>query len=340
MLARAYVRLQFPILVTEAELFDPSPYMVDGYRISVFSLQSSNALKSSQEKERYTINGSEAIQMDVLIIEFHKSEFNRTLSSEPDPPIELLNSAISSFLTRLRSVTNSIRMDKVEIPYTPWELHYLNDDGSPLEKDERFLRFRGGHFGEFGWTTMNKEIWDSTNSLPHDYSMPVWHDLILRAYGALPSIGPAVVLAYSALEVFIARTLDELAKESNIDPNLWTWINERDRDFEKCPSTEEQYDSLLALLAGESLKNRKALWKGFKRLRKARNSFVHEGCALRLDDKEPVSAIEDQELVKIAWDTISFVRVDLLKQLDKRPKVSVDYSFKEHLRPDVGPTPI
>jgi hypothetical protein len=335
-LARAYIKLPFTILVSQAEHFTPTPYVLDGYRIATSCPQSSGALKANQDNEQYTINGFKAFQTDILIIEFRKSEFDRALSSEPDPPIALINRAINSFLTRLRSVTDSIQIDKVEIPNTSWELHYLNDDGSELDKDERFLRFRGGHFGNFGWTAMNKEIWDQTNSLPYDYLMPVWHDLILRAYGALPSIGPAVVLAYTAVEVFIAQLLDELARQSKIAPELWTWINDRDKDFEKCPSIEEQYDVLLKLLAGESLKNRKALWQGFKQLRKARNSFVHEGCALRLDDKKPLSATEAKELVAAAWNIISFVRVELLKQLDKRPKVSVDYSFRKPLRLDVG----
>jgi len=60
-----------------------------------------------------------------------------------------------------------------------------------------------------------------------------WHDLLLDAEEALPGVGTAVVLAFTALEVFIADTLDELARHVIAVRAGWFHYNleEGDEDF-------------------------------------------------------------------------------------------------------------
>ena len=60
---------------------------------------------------------------------------------------------------------------------------------------------------------------------------------------------------------------------------LWQWINNR-QNFLAEPSTEEQLDQLLREFVGHSLKEELTLWTAFQHLRKARNTFVHEGRAV------------------------------------------------------------
>jgi hypothetical protein len=90
----------------------------------------------------------------------------------------------------------------------------------------------------------------------------------------LPEVGPALVLAVTALETLISATLNQLASSANLPSGLWEWINNRG-DYRKEPSVEEQFDVLLRVLAGKSLRNQSDLWRGFKDLKEARNSFVH-----------------------------------------------------------------
>jgi hypothetical protein len=92
-------------------------------------------------------------------------------------------------------------------------------------------------------------------------------------------VGPAIVLAATALEVLVAHVLDDLAARSSVPADLWTWINDRDNDHYRQPSVEEQYDTLLKFFTGHSLKGEKKLWDSFMNLKTARNTFVHSGIA-------------------------------------------------------------
>ncbi|HEX9896128.1 MAG TPA: hypothetical protein VGA85_00500 [Dehalococcoidales bacterium] len=335
MLAKACIQLPFPILVTDGENFTPLKCEQDGYEITVFRPEPSVSLKSSEKGKGYAVNGMSAFQADILVIEFHKATFDRDPKRPLDPSEKMIEIIINSFLTRLRWVTNSFSINNVKFSDLMWEIKYLNDDGSELEQDERFVRLKGVHKRSFEWTALNREIWECINNLPPNYTIPQWHNLILDAYSAFPKIGSAVVLAFSALEIFIAQTLDQLAEHSNITPVLWSWINHRKNDPDKWPNTEEQYDDLLQILAGKSLKSEKTLWEGFTKLRKARNSFLHEGVAIRSLDRKPLSETEARQLVDIAWKIILFIKNDLLKDLQKadyKPKISVSFSMKIPLK--------
>ena len=154
----------------------------------------------------------------------------------------------------------------------------------------------------------------------------------MHAYRALPSIGSAIVLAFTAVEVYIEQALDDLAADK-LAPELWKWIKNRNNNIDKCPNTEEQLDFLLKILGGKSLKFYPQLWQRFVELRKARNSFVHEGCAIRLEDKKPLSKEEAQKLITAAWEIINFIRMEIFGVSNDRPQVSVDYESRKKYHP-------
>ena len=158
MLARVYIQLPFKILVTEGESFAFDPYDLDGYTVSINGLESSRSLSVEEENKNYTINGINARQTDILIIEFWKYEFDRSVKSEIDPPIDIINRSLKSFLAKFRWVTNSFQTVDIQIDDTSWELYYLNDDGTELEKQEQLLRTRGRMGGTFAWTTLNNDV--------------------------------------------------------------------------------------------------------------------------------------------------------------------------------------
>jgi hypothetical protein len=61
-------------------------------------------------------------------------------------------------------------------------------------------------------------------------------------------------------------------------PNCGPWITKRGF-FLKEPSTDEQFDVLLKIFSGKSLKDEPTLWEAFRNLKEARNNFVHKGRA-------------------------------------------------------------
>jgi len=160
---------------------------------------------------------------------------------------------------------------------------------------------------------MTLPVWKDANELPPNYQPPPWEELLLDAQSDLPRVGPAVVLAATALEVFIAHVLDELAPRSSVPTPLWSWLNDRDDNHLRQPSVEEQYDKLLLVLTGHSLKTETKLWESFMNLKTARNTFVHGGAATV--GKVEVSAETASKLLDAAFEIVAKVREWLPQKL-------------------------
>ena len=278
MIARLYVQLPFNITVPEGLRVDVYEYEIEGYKMRFRPLRRSEKTSSMDGTTKFAIDGMPAFQADVLQIDFLKDSFDRRQGTDHDPPATVISQAIDSFLVRLRHVTQSTDVHRLNFPSITWRIRYLNDDESELNEEEGLVRGRGEYRVTISWTALNKDIWDALHKLSFDYEPPPWVDLLLDASAQLPSIGPAVVLAATALEVFISHILDQLAVIKNVPTELWQWINQR--DDRRCePTVAEQYDDLLKFFTGHSLKEEKDLWESFKNLKTARNSFVHEGVA-------------------------------------------------------------
>lgn len=258
------------------------------------------------------MDGVPAFQADALRIDFYKESFNRTTQSPCDPPEDVIRRAINSFLIRLRYVARAAQVRPLDHLRITWRIRYLNDDETELEIDENLIRGRGGLQFSFSWIGLNKQVWEDVHDLPPDYEPPPWDELLLDAQSDLPRVGPAVVLAATALEVFIARILDGLAELQPMPPELWTWINQRG-DCLREPTVEEQYDALLKFFTGHSLKTEAKLWEGFRNLKTARNSFVHEGIAKV--GGTPISTETARKLVASASEIVSKVREWLPQEL-------------------------
>lgn len=142
--------------------------------------------------------------------------------------------------------------------------------------------------------------------LPEELEIPGWYTLLIDSRGALPHVGTALVLAATALEVFISDLLNKLARDSTIPVEMWDWINDRG-NWQKEPSVEEQYDVLLKLVTGHSLKEESNLWEALKNLRNARNSFVHEGVP-RIKRGSVISADETSQFILKAEEIVAKIR--------------------------------
>ena len=309
MLARLHVLLPFWLHVPVEETFPVYEYIEDGYGVRVLLPVKTDVPASAGTADEVLINGRPAVSCNGLRIDFYKEEFDRTVTQECDPPYEFMAEAVNSFLARLRYVTRAPKVRPIAFPQVPWRLEYLNDDGTELEKQEGLPRVRGAIKFSFEYIGLTKQVWDNIRELDTDFQCPAWDDLLLDAYDMLPQIGPALVLAVTALEVFIGDVLDKLAKRSSVPEKIRNRLNER--DWRKAPSLDEQFDVLLGFLLGYSLKEDLKLWEGVMNLRSARNSFVHEGVA-----KVGGNPITDQD-ARWLLDTVDKVVRTVRKRLPK-----------------------
>jgi len=283
MLARLFVLLPFSLTIPEGEQFPVYEYADEGYHVRIFPPgRSDRPGPPPDEVDQILIDGVPAFQADALRIDFHKESFDRSKERNFDPPLEVVRRAVNSFIVRLRHVAHAghVRaLDFRDFRTVTWRIRYLNDDESELEPDEKLVRGRGVLHWSFGWTALTKQVWEDVHTLPLDYEPPPWEELLLDAQSDLPRVGPAVVLAATALEVFIAHVLDDLAARSSVPAPLWNWISTRDGAYSREPTVEEQYDRLLMFFTGHSLKTEARLWESFMNLKTARNTFVHKGIA-------------------------------------------------------------
>jgi hypothetical protein len=301
-IARLLVQLPFAIAVPDGAEFWVYRYEDDGCEVRLYppGRSDQSTIDGSIDVK---IDGRPAFLAEVLRIDFLRESFSRD-PDVLDPLDAVVKRAVDSFVARLRHVCNAAQARPVDFPLVTWHLQYLDDDEQELEKVESLVRGRGGRASSFSYVGMDEAVWEDVHSLPQDYQTEAWEELLLEAQFELPRIGPAIVLAATALEVLISQSLDALATASD-SAALWRWLNGR-KDVLKRPTVEEQFDALLRLFTGHSLKEESRLWDAFMHLKQARNSFVHT-CVAMLGRK-PVSIETAGQLVQAASDVVAAVR--------------------------------
>lgn len=303
MIARLSVAMPFAMIVPEGGQYKSYTYEDDGYVIVARAPGKSDLPLPFEVPKDVKVDGQPAFAANAIQFDFGKTagDFDRRREGGVvEPPPELMARVVSSFIARLRYVARGAHLQPVELPHgTAWRLQYLNDDGSELPEDPALWRAFGAFHWSFSFVGVTPPVWDHMYTLEPDWVAPVWDDILLDALNALPTIGTAVVLAATALEVFIADILDRLAQGGDVPTDLWKWLNDR-KNWLKDPSTDEQFDILLKHFVGQSLKDDAKLWQAFQGLRTARNTFVHEGRAmvggkaLNLDDARQLVAQASQ----------------------------------------------
>jgi hypothetical protein len=166
---------------------------------------------------------------------------------------------------------------------------------------------------------LTTEVWKKIESLPVEYNPAAYDRLLLDAEASLPDLGPAIVLAFSALETLISASLAVLIRQSKGNAELWEWIQSREGDYRKEPSVSEEFDVLLKALSGSSLRDNQDLWQAFQRLRDARNNFIHSGVlAFGKKVKTPLLTKDVNELLGKTKEIVLFVE-NLLPESSRRP---------------------
>jgi hypothetical protein len=268
----------------------------------------------------FTIDGDAAVQANLLQIEFQKESFDRRLEPghEVEPPVGLVFAVANGFLAHLRALTRAGFVHALDPRSTFWRIDYLDDTGERLSRMPGLARRQQAMPFQHQLCWINEASWEQIRDLAPLATLHLWDELITEARALLvQDVRLAIVVACTALESFSAWCLDQCAEQKGVHPELWHWINHRER-HEYEPSTTESFGCLLKVLHGCSLEEDPALWKAYSDLRKARNNFVHEGRPYLVSNKgneKPVTAAVAAELVNQAEQIIDWVEARLPAEL-------------------------
>jgi hypothetical protein len=276
-------------------------------------------LEKPQSSPDNIFNGSETFQCNLIQLDFKQKDFKRMVGQPFEPPMDRIVDAANSLILRFRSVAQASYARPLDTAPSPWALEYLTDDGSSLQLEEGKFRKRHGTFFKMNVAALTTEVWKKIESLPVEYNPAAYDRLLLDAEASLPDLGPAIVLAFSALETLISASLAVLIRQSKGNAELWEWIQSREGDYRKEPSVSEEFDVLLKALSGSSLRDNQDLWQAFQRLRDARNNFIHSGVlAFGKKVKTPLLTKDVNELLGKTKEIVLFVE-NLLPESSRRP---------------------
>src|SRR5205814_156284 len=158
-----------------------------------------------------TMDGAPTIPADLLLIEFSADTFDRrprTGLTDGEPSATKIVDIANAWLARFRVLSRGSNVLPLRVDGTNWVIDYMSDDGEPRADRKGLQRRQMGIAYRFRLVGLDLGAWEDTWTLPADYAPPVWDVLLLDAQSLLPAVGPAIVLAYSALEVFISEALD------------------------------------------------------------------------------------------------------------------------------------
>jgi len=345
MIARFRLLLPFAICVPQGEALSPYDFDLGVYRVRVHPprlaginsadcgvlcptpvddlLQQLKKDVPQDATEMVRMENAPTIQANLLAVDFHKPEFDRRKStlappvdpSGGDPPLSLAFEVANSLLERIRSVNQASFVRPLVAQETLWRMDYLNDDETEIPQEPTLFRSKWAKSFNYRLCGLNSAIWTRIQSLPAGFQPTAWDTLLLDAEALLPHVSASIVLAFAALENLIESSLNCLAGGSTIPAELWEWINKRHGDGRLTPSVREQFDELLRILTGRSLKDDGKLWESFQHLRSARNSILHEGVA-KIADTE-VTPARASELVGQAKAIANWVEPLLPRDLQR-----------------------
>jgi hypothetical protein len=348
MIARFTVLLPFSLTIPSGESLQPYEIQRDPYRIKIYPPLQANInyaelgmcsplslgeviLKLQPAPAKTTdmvlISNAPTIQANLLQIDFMKEDFDRSPSLDPErqldtgePPARFAFEIANDLIARLRAVGRGCELQSLNPDASFWRLDYLDDKGTILPKNPLAPKVRRRGSRPFRWrvAAVTQKVWLEAQNLPANFAPHIWDTLILHAEKVIPDVNAAVALANAALEAFSKWLLDELAQRAMLPTGLWAWINRRGH-FLKEPSVDDRFDPLLRAFAGRSLKEEPILWKGYKDLRNARNSFSHAGKPT-IGDRE-VTVEVATSLVNEAQQIVDWCE-NLLPETVHRPKTT------------------
>jgi hypothetical protein len=235
-----------------------------------FNLQSvAEHLKPVSPERSYQfvrMDGEYVKHVDLLQIDFAASSFERKSGTPDDPPADEVEHVVGDTVRRLRYTIGAPWFREFRLRDVFWITRYLQDDESELSEQPGFMRARGHAPFRFIFTGLDDHSWKLVRGLSFGFSPHLWEVLHLDARFLLPEVGPAVVLAFSAIEAASEAFVRHFATSPAHVENLLRKHRVGDR-----------LDTLAMQFVGKSLKSSTSEWDAFDRLRRTRNAFAHTG---------------------------------------------------------------
>jgi hypothetical protein len=354
MYALLYIDLGFAVVVRADESFEPIETSQDGFRFLIHAPYKSGITPGNRDfleglplvdvahqlppldpqPTRVALDDHPATVADGICVEIHGAGLTRERGAE-ERAVPLAFEIANRFLERIRAVAQSPMVRPVQPEFVFWYLKYLDDDGSEFEADPELARGRFATPWHLpGMPLLRADgMWSQVRDLPDDYRVPPWEALFLDARLLLesqrlrPEVGPALVLAASAIETRIDDLLEVLVDRHGgpVRP-LWSWLTARDQWWRE-PSFSEKLSVVLESLSGRSLKNDNELWAAFQNLKEARNMYVHEGVA-RVG-RNPVTSERAGQLLGKVREILDWLEADL-PDGERRPRYEREHRFQIH----------
>ena len=156
MIARVHILLPVILSMPKGAQYAVRQYDDQGYAVRIFPPVRSDrpAAWNEPEPDEIRINDVEAMNGDALRIDIWKESFDRRRDrgdAPYDPPLEIVQRAVNSFLVRLRHVLPSPAIRPLPNVGT-MALKYLSDDESELVEDSTQYREFRSIERLFGWT--------------------------------------------------------------------------------------------------------------------------------------------------------------------------------------------
>jgi len=252
-------------------------------------------LRPMDDVKRYEfvrMDGQFVCHADLLQIDFFGDGFERRSGTADDPNPTEVERVTRDVVRRLRYTLGAPWFREFPLHKVFWVIRYLADDESELPETAGFVRIRGHAPFEFIFTGFDEHSWHAAQRLGTDFTPLLWESLHLDARFLLPEVGPAIVLAYSAIEAASEQLVRQNALSSQVAQRL---LKKR---------VPDRLDIVASQLIGTTLKADPILWQAFDELRRARNSFAHAGRAMlngTIVDEHMASALVDRSEPVLRW---------------------------------------
>jgi hypothetical protein len=230
-----------------------------------------------------TLNGQLVVLCNVLTIEFLNVEYDRRISDLPKeiaanlaagiPSVTEVFDLANSYIAALRAVSGLAMLRELEPTRVVWVIDYLDDSRDQLPREEGKLRSRQSQMGPLPWGAVFNESADAAFVRLDQPDPAPWDLLMLQAVDQLPSIGPAIVLAFAGFEQLVNSVIS-----TNV-PTTYTTKQRKAALSNKRSSPLDRADTVLYELIGQTLRSQRDAWPAAEELAGLRNRYLHHGIA-------------------------------------------------------------
>ena len=141
MIARFFIHLPYDLLITEEKEWPALHLMADDFRVRIYAPglyaerpeatgsvlgQMGMPVKPPTFTENLLVNDKKVAQVNVLVLDFVKPEFDRSERRPPDPNPELVFEIANEYLARIRVYSGAFQIKPVQQPSRTWSSRFVS----------------------------------------------------------------------------------------------------------------------------------------------------------------------------------------------------------------------